>query len=688
MTPAIILDRVTAGYRHRTILRDLTCRLEEGTITAVIGPNGAGKTTLMRVVTGLVRPESGGVTLFGRPVARLTPGERAALVGVVPQSVEVPVAFTVAEIVMLGRTRLLRQWRGPTPDDDRAIERAMVYADATDLRDRPFSELSGGERQRVIIAMVLAQQPRLILMDEATSHLDINHRIEIMQIVERMNREQGTTVLLISHDLTLAAEFSERMIVLDGGAIVADGAPRDVLTRELLSRVYQCDVCVQANPSGHGVTVTPAPRLVTQHTGRGLHVHVIAGGGAGEEILRRLTLAEYRVTAGVLNGGDSDALTAQALDIETVLEKPFSPVAPPSFARAADLSRTADVVVVSGTPFGDGNRVNLDLAAAALNRGAAVMVQSRIEQRDYTAHGAATAQVAAMLTAGAMTFDTITDLFRMLPGALPPGPSLKGRLPCRLGTTSYIVPAGILPNVRALAPRVDDIELVLFESDAVSNLPPPDVVLALAELAAGHALSYTVHLPMDLRLGASDERQRRAAVDAGIRLMTRMAPLKPFAWVVHFAIDGGSGARPITLDDDALAAWRAALHRSVTELLAAGAMPRDLCVETLDYPFDYAAPIVEAHDLGVCLDLGHLLLGGFDVAAHLDRFWPRTRIVHISGLRDGRDHAALDRLDPHLIDALLARFRHDPGTERVLTMEVFSPQDFVASCNVMEVRCP
>jgi iron complex transport system ATP-binding protein len=686
MTAALTLDNVTAGYRHKPILHAIAAQLDEGAMTSVIGPNGAGKTTLMRVITGLIRPTGGQVTLFGRRPGDIAPRERAALVGVVPQSVEVPVAFSVAEIVMLGRTRMLSQWRGPGREDDKAVERAMAYADVTDLRDQPFCELSGGEKQRVIIAMVLAQQPRLILMDEATSHLDINHRIEIMQIIERLNTEHGTTVLMISHDLNLAAEFSRRMILLDRGRIVADGPPREVLTREILSRVYNCEVCVQQNATGNGVTVTPAPRLVAARTGRGLHVHVIAGGGAGEEIMRRLLLAEYRVSVGVLNEGDSDARTAHALDIATVLEKPFSPVAASSLARAATVSQNADVVVVSGMPFGTGNVPNLDLAEAALQRGAVVLVQSGVEARDYTPDGDAARRTAVLLTRGAVAFDTITDLFRMLPGALPPAPAPKQRGAARIGTTSYIIPAGILANVRALAPRIDDVELVIFESDAISNLPPPDVVAALRELAAEHALTYTVHLPMDVRLGAVDEQVRQASVAACLRVIERMAPLAPAAWVTHLAIGDYPG--PTSLSAPELDAWRAATRRSVTELLAAGITPRTLCVENLAYPFEYAVPIIEAADLGICVDIGHLLLGGCAVPAHLDRFWPRTRVLHLSGIRDGRDHSDLSHLAPDILRDLFERIAATPVPERILTVEVFSSQDFTASCHVLEEYLP
>jgi cob(I)alamin adenosyltransferase len=171
-------------------------------------------------------------------------------------------AYSVEEIVTMGRTASISRWSGVGDSDRKLIEQAMAYADVSGMRKRAFTELSGGERQRVIIAMVLAQQPRIILMDEATSHLDINHRLEIMQIIERLNREQGVTVLMVSHDLNMAAEFCERLLLLDGGNLAADGRPDEVLTAKMLQDVYRCSVDIEKNRRTGSVMVVPSPRVL------------------------------------------------------------------------------------------------------------------------------------------------------------------------------------------------------------------------------------------------------------------------------------------------------------------------------------------------------------------------------------------------------------------------------------------
>jgi iron complex transport system ATP-binding protein len=256
--PAIRLTRVTAGYGSgATVLDEVDFELEAGGMAALLGPNGAGKSTLFKVVTGLMKPRKGSASLFGRPVAALHAADRARLVGVVPQEVEAPMPFSVEAFVLMGRTARISRWSGVSREDRRAAERAMDLTDVTGLRNRPITELSGGERQRAVVAMALAQEPKLILLDEATSHLDINHRLDVMRIVERLNREEGVTILLTSHDLNLAASFCPRILLMDHGRVCASGSPESVLTEERLKQVYHCDIRVRRDPEDGAMAFFP-----------------------------------------------------------------------------------------------------------------------------------------------------------------------------------------------------------------------------------------------------------------------------------------------------------------------------------------------------------------------------------------------------------------------------------------------
>lgn len=252
----------------------------------------------------------------------------------------------------------------------------------------------------------------------------------------------------------------------------------------------------------------------------------------------------------------------------------------------------------------------------------------------------------------------------------------------RLGTTSFIQPADLLPNVRYLAPRLDDVELVLFESDEITNLPGPAVVDELARVAATYGLSYTVHLPLDVFLGAFDEQVRRASIDKALRVIELTRPLRPFALVVHLEADVRDGRGSVDPPR-----WRSQLRRSLIDLRECGIDLGDLCVETLDYPLDMVGDLIEDLDLSVCLDVGHLMLYGFDLDEHLQRWGDRCRVVHLHGIRDGKDHRDIAGTDPALLRRLLSFLEAD-DVQRVLTLEVFDDNDLQRSLQTLKDLSP
>jgi len=263
------------------------------------------------------------------------------------------------------------------------------------------------------------------------------------------------------------------------------------------------------------------------------------------------------------------------------------------------------------------------------------------------------------------------------------GLRLKSAFPFRLGTTSYIIPEEILPNLRYLQERVDDVELVLFESDEYSNLPTPPLAEEIARLGQRAGLSYTVHLPLDIRLGSADETERCASVGKCRRVIERMAPVDPFAWILH--LHGDRHGNPPTGDAPR---WTEQNRRSLHELLEGGPEPRLICVETLDYDFTLVAGLVEAFDLSVCLDIGHLLVQGRDVAAHLNRWMERARVFHVHGIDgDRNDHRHLGYLPGGLLEDLAKHLSRLPTwDERVVTMEIFGQDDFERSLRAVEER--
>ncbi len=411
---ALTFREVSAGYKHRKVLDNVSFSVREGEFVSLIGPNGCGKSTLLKTAAALLKPLSGVVELFGQDVHRIKPALRASLLGVVPQKIESPMAFTVSQIVMNGRISSIGRWGTISSRDHDLVERSMIYTDVLGLRERYFTELSGGEQQRVALAMVLAQDPKIIMLDESISHLDINHRQEVLQILMNLNREKQMTILLVSHDLSLSASISDRFLLMDTGRLVKAGIPVEVLDPALLSTVYNCDLRVQQDPYTGYLQVLGAVDSLNRRKNLNRSVHVIAGGGSGIELYRRLLIEGYEVTTGVLNRLDSDAEAARALNIHVVLEQPFSPVGNDAIAEAVQMIDKADAVILSQVPIGSGNLVNLELASEALKRGKTVLLANGIADRDYTEGKAALQLVTRLMNDGAIGWQSIQELMLQL----------------------------------------------------------------------------------------------------------------------------------------------------------------------------------------------------------------------------------------------------------------------------------
>jgi iron complex transport system ATP-binding protein len=411
---AIELQHISAAYRESDVLRDVTLAVAEGEWLALLGPNGAGKSTVLRVITGLLPARAGVALLGGRDVRAIRGAERARLVAVVPQELSTPLPFTVGELVTLGRSSAHGRLARPGAADRRAIERALAYTDLLELRERPFAELSGGEKQRAAIALALAQETRILLLDEPTAHLDLNHQWEILQLLDRLNRECSLTIVMTSHDLNLAAEFCSRLALFDHGALVALGTPAEVLREERLREVYHCDVRVR-HESGRAPEVRPERRPQPAAGGRAKKVHVLSGGGSGAELLRLLVLTGHHTSCGPLNMGDSDAQAAAALEVRAALEKPFSPLGAGALDAARQLAAAAEALVLAEVPFGSGNVALLALAEEALARGARVLVNTRnLEQRDFTPQRVALPRLKALLERGARAWQHADEVLQAL----------------------------------------------------------------------------------------------------------------------------------------------------------------------------------------------------------------------------------------------------------------------------------
>jgi iron complex transport system ATP-binding protein len=246
------------GYDRHPVLTDLDLRIERGTVTTFLGANGCGKSTLLKAFGRVLKPQSGEVLLDGAPIRREPNRQVARKLAILPQSPVAPAGTSVLDLVMRGRNPH-QSWAKPwTADDADVAEQAIAATGLTDVAHRDVASLSGGQRQRAWIALVVAQQADTLLLDEPTTYLDLAHQLEVLRLVRRLNREQGSTIVMVLHDLSLAARFSDRLVVLHDGGVAADGAPHEVLTPALLEHAFGLHARVFPDP------VTGAPMIVPE----------------------------------------------------------------------------------------------------------------------------------------------------------------------------------------------------------------------------------------------------------------------------------------------------------------------------------------------------------------------------------------------------------------------------------------
>jgi iron complex transport system ATP-binding protein len=253
--PLLSVEHVSFKYGERWVLREIAFEVEQGDFLGIIGPNGSGKTTLLRVIDGILTPQEGAILLEGTEIRKLRRSALAQSVAVVPQYTSLAFPFSVEEVVLMGRAPHLGPWRFEGVQDHRIAREAMEMTDTLSLAARDMESLSGGEHQRVLIARALAQEPRLMLLDEPTAFLDIRHQVDFFDRIRALNRDRGLTVIAVTHDINLAAHYCDRILLLKDGLIEALGSVDAVITEEHIRQTYETEVLVDRHPR------TGSPRI-------------------------------------------------------------------------------------------------------------------------------------------------------------------------------------------------------------------------------------------------------------------------------------------------------------------------------------------------------------------------------------------------------------------------------------------
>lgn len=366
------VDGLSTRLDGKLIVDSVSLSVDRGEVVGVVGANGSGKTTLMRTLAGLIDADSGEISLDGVSLGASSKDGasrrgRARKVAYIPQSAESH-PFTAFESVLMGRYPHLGRFQLEGAADRDLAWWAMERTSTTEFVNRKLDTLSGGERQRVVLARVLVQEADLLLMDEPTASLDLRHQILTMDLVREEVGQRNAGAVVILHDLSLAARYCDRLVVLHGGTKIADGTPWEVLTPSNLRTAFGVEGLVEPDP----VTGKPHVLLLGSENssgeelvGAGRKVHLICGAGSGRELMHQLTVAGYEVSAGVLGTGDSDREAAERLGLEYVSAPPFSTISDEQHQAHMELVGDADHVVLCAMAVGMNNVRNVVAAAGA-----------------------------------------------------------------------------------------------------------------------------------------------------------------------------------------------------------------------------------------------------------------------------------------------------------------------------------
>ena len=354
----IDVDSISISYGDVSVLRDVSFGVERGEFVGLIGPNGAGKTTLLRAVSGVLTPDSGTVGVDGVAVHGLSSRASSRLVSVVPQDTHLSFAFDVRDVVEMGRHPHRSRFGAPTPEDRTVVDRALERTRTAELADRSIDEVSGGERQRVLLARAIAQDTPVILLDEPTASLDVNHQVETLDLVRDLT-DDGKTAVAAIHDLDLAARYCDRLVVLADGVVCGQGPAEDVLSAETISRAFDATAAVTTNPFTGTPTVTALSSRASDDAVP-CPVHVLGSGETAATVVARLEAAGVDVSVGPVSSGDAAATVARQLAVDRLTVEPFAPLSRDALATLENRLDAAACVVLADLEVGAGNQLVLE----------------------------------------------------------------------------------------------------------------------------------------------------------------------------------------------------------------------------------------------------------------------------------------------------------------------------------------
>lgn len=380
----IQVEKLSFSYDFKKVLEQVDMNIAKGSLFCIVGPNGSGKSTLLKVISSALKPQKGIVYLGNRNINQMKGKSIAKLLSFVPQNTSLEFDFKVSDVVLMGRYPYVNKFRGETKEDLEIAEKAMQYTNTTHLRDRSFMELSGGERQRVILAQALAQEPEVLILDEPVSHLDLQHQVEILNLIKKMCVDNKLTAVTVLHDLNMASAYSDYIVMMKAGEIKYQGTPFETLTAQNIKEIFNIDVYVSVSPVGNKPYIYALTR--TKIEKKGVRVHIICGGGSGSGIIGKLHSEGFDLSSGVLTIGDLDWKISKENDVQIAEEVPFAGISEEAYVRNRELAAEADIIVLTGLYFGKSNIRNLELLLEKdLNSKPLLILEDEgFAERDYT----------------------------------------------------------------------------------------------------------------------------------------------------------------------------------------------------------------------------------------------------------------------------------------------------------------
>ena len=381
----ICCNNLSFSYGTNEVIKNLSMDFNEGKLYGILGPNGSGKTTFIKLLTGILKPQLGNTKIDNNDIKNFKSKELAKKMALVTQIYSGEFDFKVRNLILMGRYAHIDRLSVASHEDKEIVNKIINELGLTELARRNFSELSGGEQQKVMIARALAQQGKILILDEPTAHLDIKYQIELMNMFKQFTKD-GITVIAVLHDINLAAMFCDELILINDGSIHESGSVQNILTPKNIKSVFHVNVIVKKNAITDSLYVVPLHSvannnvsILDNHTE--IHFHLIVGGGFGKKVL--YNMKDLEVSVGVVNVLDEDYNIAMDLGFDIISEAPFSPISIKNENLLRKILNKTDIIILCNIPFGNGNLKNLEVLHD-FNKKIIIIDENPIEDRDFT----------------------------------------------------------------------------------------------------------------------------------------------------------------------------------------------------------------------------------------------------------------------------------------------------------------